>query len=164
MDMPIDANTRFAIGQPVSRKEDPVLLRGEGRYSDDLSLPGQVYAVIVRSRYAHGDLNRIDSAEALAMPGVLAVITAADLDAAGIGPMQAGGRQAPRRDADAEAAPDRAGPGPRPLRWRPGGDGGCRDAGGSEGRGRGGHARHHPPARRDGGACGRRPWGSATLR
>ena len=91
MDMPIDANTRFAIGQPVSRKEDPVLLRGEGRYSDDLSLPGQVYAVIVRSRYAHGDLNRIDSAEALAMPGVLAVITAADLDAAGIGPMQAAG-------------------------------------------------------------------------
>ncbi|WP_158744603.1 xanthine dehydrogenase family protein molybdopterin-binding subunit [Acidisphaera sp. L21] len=89
MDMPIDANTRFAIGQPVSRKEDPVLLRGEGRYSDDLSLPGQAYAVVVRSRYAHGELRGIDAAEALAMPGVLAVITAADLDAAGIGPMQA---------------------------------------------------------------------------
>ena len=91
MDMPIDASARFAIGQPVSRKEDPVLLRGEGRYSDDLSLPGQAYGVIVRSRYAHGVLRGIDAAEALAMPGVLAVITAADLQAAGIGPMQAAG-------------------------------------------------------------------------
>ena len=89
MDMPIDATTRFAIGQPVSRKEDPVLLRGEGRYSDDLSLPGQAYGVIVRSRYAHGTLRGIDASAALAMPGVLAVITAADLQAAGIGPMQA---------------------------------------------------------------------------
>ena len=91
MDMPIDATTRFAIGQPVSRKEDPVLLRGEGRYSDDLALPGQAYGVIVRSRYAHGELLGIDAVEALAMPGVLAVITAADLVAAGIGPMQATG-------------------------------------------------------------------------
>ncbi len=91
MDMPIDATTRFAIGQPVSRKEDPVLLRGEGRYSDDLSLPGQAYGVIVRSRHAHGELHAVDAAEALAMPGVLAVITAADLAAAGIGPMQAAG-------------------------------------------------------------------------
>lgn len=89
MDMPIDATTRFAIGQSVSRKEDPVLLRGEGRYSDDLSLPGQVYGVVVRSRYAHGILRRIDTADALAMPGVLGIYTAADLEAAGIGPMQA---------------------------------------------------------------------------
>ncbi len=89
MDMPIDANTRFAIGQPVSRKEDPVLLRGEGRYSDDLSLPGQAYAAIVRSRYAHGVLRSVDTAEALAMPGVLGIYTASDLAAAGIGAMQA---------------------------------------------------------------------------
>ena len=68
-----------------------MLLRGEGRYSDDLSLPGQAYAVIVRSRYAHGELNGVDVAEALAIPGVLAVITVADLEAAGIGPMQAAG-------------------------------------------------------------------------
>jgi aerobic carbon-monoxide dehydrogenase large subunit len=45
---------RFAIGQPVPRSEDPVLLRGEGRYSDDVSLPGQAYAVMVRSHHAHG--------------------------------------------------------------------------------------------------------------
>ena len=40
---------RYAVGQPVPRKEDPVLLRGEGHYSDDLNLAGQVYAVMVRS-------------------------------------------------------------------------------------------------------------------
>ena len=45
---------RFAVGQPVPRSEDPVLLRGEGRYSDDVSLPGQAYAVMVRSRNGHG--------------------------------------------------------------------------------------------------------------
>jgi carbon-monoxide dehydrogenase large subunit len=45
---------KFAVGQPVSRKEDPVLLRGEGRYTDDLSRPGQLYGVMVRSRIAHG--------------------------------------------------------------------------------------------------------------
>ena len=89
MDMPINATSRFAIGQPVSRKEDPVLLRGEGRYSDDLSLPGQAYAVVVRSRHAHGVLRGIDTTEAKAMPGVLGVYTAEDLSAAGIGPMQA---------------------------------------------------------------------------
>ena len=89
MDMPFPSNDRFAIGQSVSRKEDPVLLRGEGRYTDDLSLPGQVYAAIVRSRYGHGLLRGIDSAEALALPGVLAIYTAGDLVAAGINPMQA---------------------------------------------------------------------------
>ncbi len=89
MDMPFAATNRFAIGQPVSRKEDPVLLRGEGRYSDDLSLPGQLYGVMVRSRYAHGVLRGLDTAEARALPGVLGVFTAADLTAAGIGPMQA---------------------------------------------------------------------------
>ena len=89
MDMQIDANARFAIGQPVSRKEDPVLLRGEGRYTDDLSLPGQAYAAVVRSRYAHGVLRAVDVSEARGMPGVLAVFTAADLETAGVGPMQA---------------------------------------------------------------------------
>ncbi len=80
---------RFGIGQPVSRKEDPVLLRGEGRYTDDLSLPGQAYAVMVRSRVAHGELRGVDAAEARVMPGVLAIYTAGDLVAAGIGMMPA---------------------------------------------------------------------------
>ena len=78
---------RYAIGQPVPRSEDPVLLRGEGHYADDVSLPGQVYAVMVRSTYAHGVIRRIDTAAARAMPGVLDVYTAADLEAAGIGPL-----------------------------------------------------------------------------
>ena len=51
------AFTKFAVGQPVPRNEDPILLRGQGRYTDDLNLPGQAYAVIVRSRYAHGVIN-----------------------------------------------------------------------------------------------------------
>ena len=82
---------KFAVGQPVSRKEDPVLLRGEGRYSDDINLPGQLYAAFVRSRYAHGILRSVDTAEAKTMPGVRGVITAADLEAGGIKPMPASG-------------------------------------------------------------------------
>ncbi|MDT7951912.1 MAG: xanthine dehydrogenase family protein molybdopterin-binding subunit [Acetobacteraceae bacterium] len=82
---------KFAVGQPVSRKEDPVLLRGEGRYSDDINLPGQLYAVFVRSRYAHGMLRGIDASEAAGMPGVRGVLTAADLEAGGIQPMPAAG-------------------------------------------------------------------------
>jgi len=78
---------RFAIGQPVSRSEDPVLLRGEGRYSDDVNLPGQAYAVMVRSPHAHGVIRDIDIIAARAMPGVLAAYTAADLAAGGIGPL-----------------------------------------------------------------------------
>src|SRR5258707_12328255 len=77
---------RFAIGQPVPRSEDPVLLRGEGRYSDDVRLPGQAYAVMVRSHHAHGVIQGIDTA-ARSMPGVLAIYTAADLAAGGIGPL-----------------------------------------------------------------------------
>src|SRR6266446_3690109 len=78
---------RFAIGQPVPRSEDPVLLRGEGHYADDVSLPGQAYAVMVRSGYAHGVIRRIETAAARTMPGVLGVYTAAELEAGGIGPL-----------------------------------------------------------------------------
>src|SRR5580692_7958931 len=74
---------RFAIGQSVPRVEDPMLLRGEGRYTDDVSLPGQAYAVMVRSRHAHGRIRNIDADAARKMPGVLAVYTAQDLEAYG---------------------------------------------------------------------------------
>jgi carbon-monoxide dehydrogenase large subunit len=80
---------RFAIGQPVSRKEDQVLLRGEGRYTDDLNRPGQLYGVMVRSRVAHSEIRALDADAARGMPGVHAVITAKDLDAAGIRNMPA---------------------------------------------------------------------------
>jgi aerobic carbon-monoxide dehydrogenase large subunit len=82
-----DANawalTKFGIGQPVLRTEDPILVRGHGRYTDDINLPGQAYAVIVRSPHAHGIIRGIDTEAARAMPGVLAVYTGADLAAYG---------------------------------------------------------------------------------
>jgi carbon-monoxide dehydrogenase large subunit len=79
---------KFGVGQPVTRTEDPILLRGEGRYTDDINLAGQAYAVMVRSRIAHGHLKGIDTAAALAMPGVLAILTSDDLDAAGFNPLK----------------------------------------------------------------------------
>jgi carbon-monoxide dehydrogenase large subunit len=77
---------KFAVGQSVPRKEDPMLLRGEGHYTDDVSLPGQLYAVMVRSQNAHGVIRAIDTKAALAMPGVLGVYTSADLK--GYGPLK----------------------------------------------------------------------------
>jgi len=70
---------KFAVGQSAPRREDPMLLRGLGRYTDDVSLPGQAFAVMVRSRNAHGIIRGIDAKAALQMPGVLAVYTGADL-------------------------------------------------------------------------------------
>lgn len=79
---------KFGVGQSVARTEDPILLRGEGRYTDDINLAGQAYAVMVRSRIAHGHLRGIDATAALAMPGVLAILTGGDLDAAGFNPLK----------------------------------------------------------------------------
>src|SRR3954447_12003924 len=70
---------KFGIGQPVARTEDPVLVRGAGCYTDDVTLAGQAHAVIVRSRIAHGIIKRIDTAAACRMPGVLGAYTGADL-------------------------------------------------------------------------------------
>ena len=70
---------KFGIGQPVPRTEDPVLVRGAGSYTDDLHLAGQAYAVIVRSRIAHGVIKRIDTSAARQMRGVLGAYTGADL-------------------------------------------------------------------------------------
>src|SRR2546430_13804693 len=77
---------KFGVGQPVRRSEDPKLVRGEGRYTDDVNLPAQAYAVMVRSERAHGVIRNIDASAASAMPGVLAVYTGADL--AGYGGLQ----------------------------------------------------------------------------
>jgi carbon-monoxide dehydrogenase large subunit len=84
------AEERYAVGQPVPRKEDPMLLRGEGRYSDDLNLPGQAHAVMVRANAAHGIIRGVDTSAAKAMPGVLAVLTGQDLIAGGLGDMPSG--------------------------------------------------------------------------
>jgi aerobic carbon-monoxide dehydrogenase large subunit len=81
---------KFGVGQPVRRKEDDTLVRGKGKYTDDFSLPGQVYAWIVRSSHAHGILRGIDTEAAKAMPGVLGVWTGADLASANYGPYTCG--------------------------------------------------------------------------
>jgi carbon-monoxide dehydrogenase large subunit len=83
---PSTATSAIAVGRPIARLEDAKLLRGEGRYTDDINLPGQAYAVIVRSRHAHGIIKSIDTAAAKAMPGVLGVYTGADFS--GYGPLR----------------------------------------------------------------------------
>jgi carbon-monoxide dehydrogenase large subunit len=71
------------MGHRMKRKEDPRFIQGQGRYVDDIKLPGMLYMDIVRSPYAHAKILNIDASEALATPGVLAVITGKDLQAAG---------------------------------------------------------------------------------
>jgi carbon-monoxide dehydrogenase large subunit len=75
----------FAIGQGVSRFEDPRLIQGGGRYTDDIKLPGLVHGVVLRSPHAHAMIKSLDTAAAKAAPGVLCVLTAADVKAAGYG-------------------------------------------------------------------------------
>jgi carbon-monoxide dehydrogenase large subunit len=72
------------IGKPLRRKEDLRLLTGRGRYSDDVNLPGQAYASVLRSPHAHARILTIDTAAARTMPGVLAVLTGADVNADGL--------------------------------------------------------------------------------
>jgi aerobic carbon-monoxide dehydrogenase large subunit len=76
-----------ASGQPLGRVEDEQLLRGQGRFIDDAPLPNQAYACFVRSAHAHAKIRNIDIAAARASDGVLAVLTAADMKAAGVGPI-----------------------------------------------------------------------------
>jgi carbon-monoxide dehydrogenase large subunit len=73
----------FAIGQGVSRFEDPRLIQGGGRYVDDIKLPGMAYGVVLRAQHAHATINALDISAAKAAPGVLAVLTAADVKASG---------------------------------------------------------------------------------
>ncbi len=79
-----------AFGQSVTRREDFRLLTGRGRFTADLVPPGAAHAVMVRSPYAHAVIAGIDVAAAVSMPGVLAVVTGADLRAAGLGGITAG--------------------------------------------------------------------------
>jgi aerobic carbon-monoxide dehydrogenase large subunit len=67
------------IGARLPRKEDPRLLRGRGRFGDDFSAPGQLWARIVRSPNAHGQVRELDVTQAAKAPGVITVVTAADL-------------------------------------------------------------------------------------
>jgi carbon-monoxide dehydrogenase large subunit len=74
----------FAIGQGVPRFEDPRLVRGGGRYIDDVVYPGMAYGVVLRSPHGHAKILSIKTDAAIAAPGVLAVITAADWKKAGL--------------------------------------------------------------------------------
>lgn len=80
--------TQFAfrsVGKPVRRNEDERLITGKGRFTDDFSLPGQVWAVMVRSPHPHATILSVDVSAALASEGVLGVYTGADLAAEGLG-------------------------------------------------------------------------------
>ncbi|MFC3126759.1 xanthine dehydrogenase family protein molybdopterin-binding subunit [Pseudoroseomonas globiformis] len=76
---------KFGLSQQVRRVEDPRLLKGNGRYTDDISVPGQLHAVVLRSPHAHARIQSIDTAAAAAMPGVRAVLTGQDWMDDGLG-------------------------------------------------------------------------------
>lgn len=78
---------RFGAGQNILRVEDRRLLTGTGRFTDDLALAGQAFGAVLRSPYPRARIAAIDASAARASPGVLAVLTAADLRAAGFGPL-----------------------------------------------------------------------------
>ena len=76
---------QFGFGHSVRRAEDDRLIIGKGQFTDDVSLPDQAYAVMVRSPWAHAKILSIDTDDARALPGVMAVYTGADAKAAGLG-------------------------------------------------------------------------------
>src|SRR6516162_7085226 len=75
------------IGKPVRRREDARFLTGAGKYADDMNLPGQAYAYMVRSPHAHARIGGIDVGPAAGAPGVLAVLTGRDAAADGLQPI-----------------------------------------------------------------------------
>ena len=83
--MSIQAKPLHSVGVAMKRKEDPRFLQGKGNYVDDLSFPGMLYLSLVRSTYPHAEITNIDISEAMKVPGVKAVITGKDLEAAGLG-------------------------------------------------------------------------------
>ena len=78
---------RFGSGQAVLRVEDEALLKGAGRFADDVDAPGQSHVVFLRSPHPHARVLAIDVAAAAAMPGVIAVVTGEDLVRAGVKPL-----------------------------------------------------------------------------
>src|SRR5262245_32524368 len=78
----------FGVGQAVKRFEDPRLVQGGGRFHDDLNLPGQAHALVLRSVHAHARLLRIDAEAARRAPGVVAIFTGEDFARAGLGSMR----------------------------------------------------------------------------
>ncbi|MFI4888707.1 MAG: xanthine dehydrogenase family protein molybdopterin-binding subunit, partial [Burkholderiales bacterium] len=79
--------SRFGSGKSVKRVEDDALLRGEGRFADNMPVAGELYACFVRSPHPHARIARIDTKTALAMPGVVKILTGRDLVHAGVRPI-----------------------------------------------------------------------------
>jgi carbon-monoxide dehydrogenase large subunit len=109
----ISTLSRTGVGQSPRRREDERFLTGRGRFGDDLNLPAQAIAWVLRSPHAHAEILAIDIAAAIAAPGVFAVLTAADYLADGMRPMaQAPASQSPpditlvNSDGSAAEAPD----------------------------------------------------------
>ncbi len=85
VDVPVFGSGPYAVSQPVTRNEDPRLLRGRGQYTDDMNLQDQAYIIFVRSHVAHGNIVSIDTDAAKSSPGILAVYTCNDINEAGYG-------------------------------------------------------------------------------
>jgi carbon-monoxide dehydrogenase large subunit len=83
--MSTEQKSGHAMGVAMKRKEDPRFLQGKGHYVDDITLPGMLYMAVVRSTYPHAEIKSIAIDDALKVPGVKAVITGKDLEAAGLG-------------------------------------------------------------------------------
>lgn len=83
----LDNPARFGSGRAVKRIEDEGLLKGRGEYTDDVMPAGQLHAVFVRSPYPHARLASVDTSSAAAMPGVMKVVTGAELVQAGVQPI-----------------------------------------------------------------------------
>ena len=97
---------RFGSGQSVRRIEDPALVAGAGRFVEDVNLPGQAHLCFVRSPYPHARIVSIDASGALEMPGVVAVVTGAQLVEAGVRPLPAS-QNFKRPDGQAPTSPPR---------------------------------------------------------
>ena len=91
----------YGIGQPVPREEDPRLLMGKGRYADDVQPTGQLHGYVLRSSFAHASVRSIDASAARSAPGVVTVLTAAELEERGLGAQRP---TAPRRKSDGSPA------------------------------------------------------------
>jgi len=96
----------FGVGQAIRRVEDQRFLTGTGRYTDDISMPGQLYLYVLRSVHAHADIKSIDISAAKAAEGVVGVVLAKDIEALGFGALTCE-VVAPHKDGKPVAAPNR---------------------------------------------------------
>ncbi len=92
----------YGFGQSLLREEDGRLLTGRGRFTGDIDLPRQAQGQVLRSPHAHAEIRALDASAAKRAPGVLAVLTGADAEADGLGPLPGGSASA-------------SGGGPRPV-------------------------------------------------